>query len=176
MLTSRWPVGQPDGDDWRERRYLRGDAIQHAWVGFLGFLPWQLFVTLTIDPKRLSSGISCHRISREAFGWCNDACRTYRRPMGWVYAPERTRSGRWHAHALLIGVPVIRGEVSTLPEAAGIWKARNGRIDIRRVYEAAGAMLYATKQAAATGEIVVSDTLGTYRRSLAATRAVDLCP
>lgn len=155
MLTTRWPAQAP-GDDWGRRHRLRKYEIVDAWAEFLASVPWQFFVTLTFDPRK-QFPVSGAAASREAFWWCNQTSRLVRRPLGWIYAPERGGSGQWHAHALIVGGP------STLTEAAGMCTARNGRIDIRQIHDVRGATLYASKQAALSGEIVLSDTLPRYR-------------
>jgi hypothetical protein len=172
MLTMRWPLQSP-GEDWRRRYRLRAHEVQAVWADYLARLPWQLFVTLTFDPTKVFP-VDQNRASREAFAWCNDAARIYRRPLGWVYAPERGKSGQWHAHALIIGAPFEGGEPSQLPEAAGMWTARNGDIDVRRVFAVEGITLYTTKQAAEAGDLVWSDTLGRYRHGLRPSPTVNL--
>ena len=47
-----------------------------------------------------------------------------------------------------------------------MWEQRNGRVDVRPVTHAQGAVLYTTKQAALSGEVVLSDTLRPYRQRL----------
>lgn len=174
MLTMQWPHQAP-GDEWRRRYRLEKDEVLPAWAAFLGRLPWQLFITLTFDPRRVFP-VDQDRASREAFAWCNQTARIYRRPLGWVYAPERGKSGHWHVHALIIGAPWVGGQPSQLPEAAGMWTARNGKIDVRHVYDCKGVTLYTTKQDAAAGTLVWSDTLGRYRDALSATPTVNLFP
>lgn len=174
MLTMQWPQQAP-GDEWRRRDRLKKDEVPPAWAEFLGRLPWQLFITLTFDPHRVSP-VDHNRADREAFAWCNQTARIYRRPLGWVYAPERGKSGLWHLHALMIGVPFVAGQPSMLPEAAGMWAARNGRIDVRRVYDCQGVTLYTTKRDAVAGTLVWSDTLGKYRDALLAAPTVKLFP
>lgn len=166
MLTTRWPM-LATGDDWPRRHRFRDTEIVAAWAEVLSTVHWQLFVTLTFDSRKLFP-VGCARASREAFRWCNDACRMYRRPLGWVYAPERGKSGLWHVHALIVGAP------SKIPEAAGVWKARNGAIDVECVHDLKGVTLYTSKQAALSGELVWSDTLGRYRDVRTATATVKL--
>jgi hypothetical protein len=141
-----------------EHARLRGPALQLAWGAFLGRVRWDNFVTLTFDPKRVFP-VGQERAVREAVSWCNGVARALRTPVGWVVAPERTRSGQWHSHALLVGVEHEQAVALAAP-----WQFRNGMIDIRRV--AAGdsntIALYTTKEAAITGEAVLSDTLGRY--------------
>lgn len=173
MLTTRWQSER--GDDWRRRHRLEAKALQNAWADWLGRVDWQLFITLTFDPKRVFP-VDEDRASREAFWWCNQSSHIYRRPLGWVYAPERDRSGQWHVHVLMIGVPMIDGKASMIPEAVGMWKARNGKVDVQSVYDIGGITLYETKQAAQTGDLVWSDTIGTFRNALTAAPTVTLCP
>jgi hypothetical protein len=173
MLTMQWPQQAP-GDEWRRRYRLQRDPVRSAWAEFLGRVPWDLFLTLTFDPGRVYP-VDRDRADREAFEWCTQTARIYRKPLGWVYAPERGRSGLWHVHVLIVGGPRMAGTPSTLPEAAGMWTARNGRLDVRRIHDVPGITLYSTKQAALSGTLVWSDTLGNYRTRLNAT-VVPLCP
>jgi hypothetical protein len=174
VRSNHWPLHHETPDEWRSGR-LRRKAVHRAWAQWLGRLPWELFVTLTFDPKRVFP-VNENRACREAAQWCEDTARLYRLHMGWVYAPERGTSGQWHAHALLIGGPRRKGEASCLPEAAGMWRARNGSIDVQRIDGVPGVTLYTTKQAAATGAIVMSDTLRRYRHLLDRDTAVSVCP
>ena len=154
--TTRWPdpiAGRTRG----ERLKVPRDELHTAWA-YLGCLPWQWFVTLTIDPKR--TGASRDTADREAFWWCGLLGKAARRPVGWLYALERSRSGAWHAHALVIGVGT-----DSLDPPSGMWRARNGIIDPKRVTNGDGeqVVLYTTKQAYRTGDLVLSDTLVRYR-------------
>ena len=139
------------GRDWESRRHGRKGELVAAWSDFLGRVPWELFATLTFDPKRVYP-VDRVMASREAFWWCNALAHMYRVPAVWAYAPERGATGLWHAHALLQGTPKRIGE------ACAVWKARNGHIDVRPVSDGRGITMYASKSAAATGEIVWSDT------------------
>ncbi len=160
--STKWEIAE---DDWHRRRRQDGPTVNRAWSDFLAPLPWQLFVTLTFDLHRVFP-VDQQVASREAFQWCNTTSWIYRLPLGWIYAPERSPSGVWHAHALLIGVPWLRpqqeDDEEDLPEARGMWTARNGIINVRRVHSAPGASLYTTKQAAFSGKVVWSDTLSRY--------------
>jgi hypothetical protein len=152
--------------DWSCRNYRRRGELAAAWSDLLSRMPWELFVTLTFDPKRVFP-VDRIQASREAFWWCCETARIYRTPIAWAYAPERGASGLWHVHALLAGTP------PGLTAAAPMWKERNGHIDVRPVWEIRGATLYASKSAAATGEIVWSDTC---LASEAVIAALDLHP
>lgn len=168
MLTTRWPESTTHRDDWQHRHRLRRAALQLAWSDFLSRVAWELFVTLTFDPKKVFP-VSSQTASREAFWWCGQAGRLLRRPIAWVYAPERGPSGLWHVHALLVGT-----SGNALPAARALWRARNGRIDVRLVADVQGVTLYTTKQAALTGEIVWADTLQHYARTLQDTPVIGL--
>jgi len=143
--------------------------LHRAWDEFLGHLPWDYFVTLTFDPKRVFP-VGRERARREALAWCNTVAATLRLPVGWLVALERGRSGLWHAHVLLIGVP------QDINAAAGVWHARNGRIDVQRVTAASGALLYSSKEAYSTGEICLSDTLYRYLGPAADSGSAELYP
>jgi hypothetical protein len=143
-----------------------------AWATFLGRVPWEWFITLTFDPKRRFP-ISRDLASREAFWWCGLVGQVYRIPVAWVYAIERTSTGSHHVHVLFVGLhhnprwtPVVEP-----------WRERNGSVvDVRRVNDIDGVALYTTKSVAAHGEVVWSDTLSRYRKSLARVVTVPLVP
>ena len=73
------------------------------------------------------------------------------------YAVEGGGGGWLHAHALLIG---IRDESWEAAQVA--WRARNGRIESRRVSDGLGAADYLSKSIGPNGEVVLSDTLTRY--------------
>jgi hypothetical protein len=143
--------------------------LRVAWVDFLGRVPWDLFVTLTFDPKRVFP-VPCTRAGREAFEWCGMIACALRHPIGWLIALERGFSGQWHAHVLLVGV------AADMAAFAELWALRNGHIDVKPVTDGAGIVLYSTKQAALSGEIVLSDTLPLYVNRLPAHERVALYP
>jgi hypothetical protein len=146
-----------------------GAELQQAWDEFLGGLPWDWFVTLTFDPNRVYP-VGQERAAREAVKWCETVAASLRRPVGWLVAVERSRSGQWHAHVLLIGT------LGPIDAAVGLWQVRNGRVDVRLVTQASGAVLYASKDAYQTGAIYVSDTLGLYLASTMKGETVRLHP
>src|SRR5215813_6980314 len=86
------------------RAAFAGEALIQAWAEFLGRIPWQLFVTLTFDPKRVWD-IDRQLALRETRWWCGEVARLTRRPVAWVIGPERGHGGRWHTHVLLVGLP-----------------------------------------------------------------------
>ncbi len=88
----------------------------------------------------------------------------------WLIALERGASGLWHAHVLLADV---RGDISAL---ATIWESRNGQIDVQPVTNGPGAVLYTTKEAALSGEILLSDTLASYGKRFTDQPCVALYP
>jgi acyl-homoserine lactone acylase PvdQ len=140
-----------------------------AWVTLLSPIAWELFATLTFDPKRVFP-VGRERAEKEALRWCELVGYTFRRPSAWVMATERSRQGLWHAHALLVGVPQ---NLFPLPE---VWQARNGHIDVRSVTNSPGAILYTTEEAALTGTLVLSDTLKLYRERVTAQPRATLYP
>src|SRR5262245_23293128 len=127
--------------DWSRQVRVRQPLLRLAWVRLAGSVAWDLFVTLTFDPKRVYP-VGSERAAKEAVRWCGDVARTLRRPVGWLIAPERMASGQWHAHVLLVGVPKNIGPL------AAIWEMRNGSIDVQVVRDGAAVVLYATKDAA----------------------------
>jgi hypothetical protein len=142
--------------------------LHQTWGAFLGRVPWEWSVTLTFDPHRVFP-VGRRRADWEASHWCDELGWIYRRPIGWVYTTERGRNGQWHAHALLVGL----GSLSIAP-AAAIWRVRNGYLNTRRVYAGQRAVLYATKEACRTGDVVVADTLTHYRARLGPELSVEL--
>lgn len=168
--TTRWADGMSAGDDWRARSRVRGEELSAAWGQWLAPVAWQLMVTLTFDPKRVFP-VNAALANREAFWWCGQVGRLLRRPVGWLYAVERGRAGAWHAHGLLVGVP---GELGKAP--AAMWEQRNGRFHAQPVTGSRGAVLYTSKDAALSGEIVLSDTLACYREWLTDRSRVALYP
>lgn len=139
--------------EWSQRFRTKGTVLAQAWAELMGRMPWEHFVTLTFDPKRVYP-VTQHVASTEAFWWCSQTAHVSRSRLGWLYATERTPSGTHHVHVLLIG---IGDSLGAAPVA--MWRQRNGFIDARPVSEQIGAVLYTTKEAATTGEVVFSDTL-----------------
>lgn len=176
VTTTRWPALNP-GAEWKTRTRLKPQEgqrelsdVRRAWDEYLGRFPWEWFCTLTFDEDR--ANCTRERADREAFEWCNLVGRTLRRPVGWVYAPERSKSGAWHAHALLTGVVERRN----LKPLEGCWRLRNGHIHVTPVWDRRGVSLYASKCAAMAGTLVWSDTLGRYVDALRAAPVVALYP
>ena len=141
-----------------------------AWQ-FLGRFPWEQAVTLTVDPKRFSRPVRKEYVEREAVRWCQEVARAVRYPVGWLVATESGRSGLWHSHALLTDVGT--DEATAL---AKLWEIRNGRTHVRAVTDAVGATMYGTKHAGQCGDVVVSDSLPSYRSRLRPTVAMPLHP
>ena len=156
MGMTRWQ-DSIEARSWANRIRVRGENLQAAWLELLSPIQWAWFVTLTFDPKRVYP-VGCTRAAKEAFKWCGLVEWACRRPVLWMIAPERGASGQWHVHVLLAEEA---GDVSAL---AAIWRSRNGEIDVRPVTSSTGVILYATKQAAFSGEILLSNPSGGYRR------------
>ncbi len=108
---------------------------------------------------------------REAVAWCHHVSWVLRCPVAWLVAAERGKSGLWHAHVLLVGVPEQLGRVP-----AAMWHQRNGFVKVTRVDDSRGIVIYATKQAALSGEVELSDTLSLYRERLTDKPRVVLYP
>ena len=143
---------------WTQRNKMQAAKLSLAWGGLVGSIPWQLFVTLTFDPKKVFP-VNAKLADKEAFWWFNQVARLVRLPIGWIYAVERGQTGMWHAHGLIVGLSRPIGDA-----AHSMWKERNGRLLIQSVDDSKRLTIYTTKQAALTGEIVCSDTLGRYRQ------------
>jgi hypothetical protein len=157
-------------DDWRERHRLGGDALRRAWGLGLGRIPWEVFVTLTFNP-RLVRDVTRELASREAFWWLCHVARLRRRPVVWACAVERHKIEGWHAHAVLenLGRP---GWDNLL----GPWRERNGNAHVEPVYGSSGIAMYTTKQAAYS-EVMLSDTITRWKaKSLASPIVVRLEP
>jgi hypothetical protein len=155
MALTHWPeIGATSAR-------LRGTELEQAWGDFLGGVPWELFATLTFDPRRWRS-VDRNLAVKEATWWCHQVGRLTRRPVAWLIAPERHHSGSWHAHALLVGLPPAG--LGDAPEV--MWQQRCGRIDIRNVYAGRQVVVYATKSAALNACVEFSDTLKRYRGHL----------
>ncbi|MFN7916899.1 MAG: hypothetical protein U0Q55_16260 [Vicinamibacterales bacterium] len=168
-LTTKWPTLNLAAE-WKGRHKIKPHNVRRAWDDYLGRFPWEWFCTLTFDPNRAHSKRDL--VDREAFDWCNLTARTVRRPIGWVYAPERTRSGAWHAHVLMTG-GIERRE---LRASEAFWRARNGILDIKAVWERRGVSIYTSKSASMAGTLVCSDTLMRYRSGLQDSVLVALHP
>lgn len=134
---------------------VRDPELRVGWLEFAGEIRWDWFVTLTFDPKRVYP-VNRQRAEREALGWCQDVARAYRSRVAWLVATERGHSGQWHAHTLLVGLSL------DLSPLAKIWELRNGRVNVQRVRGSLETLLYVTKDAAISGDIVLSDTLTHY--------------
>ena len=126
MKTTRWPASVRTRD-YSSRVRVRGAALLVAWVDFLSCIPWEFFVTLTFDPKRVFP-VDCTRAEREAFRWCGQVGYALRRPVGWLIALERHASGQWHAHVLLVGVPPDISALATTERG----KAKQDTAKLRR--------------------------------------------
>ena len=152
---------------WTERVVVDVEQLRNAWCVFVGRIPWEVMATLTFDPRKVFPA-SQWVADREAFRWCGLVGMVTRRPIAWLYATERHRSGAWHAHALVAGLGA-----RSCRAAVAMWEDRNGIARLRTIYNTPGAILYVTKQAAA-GEVTVSDTLERYRDHLARDITVQL--
>ena len=168
MKTARWMTSGRMTDGSHGVR-VSGATLLVAWVDFIGCLPWELFITLTCDPRRVFP-VEGARMEKEALKWCGLIGWTFRRPVAWLIASERGRSGQWHAHVLLAGAPP---DISVL---ATLWELRNGRIKVQPVTDVNGAVLYSTKNAALSGDVVLSDTVRRYRQQFSNTPGVALFP
>ena len=141
--------------------HLSGADLINGWATWLGYFPWQWFITLTFDPKRVYP-VSQSVAEREAIRWCELVGRTVRLPVGWVCATERGRGGQWHAHVVMLANSETWSPTAALP----VWETRNGLIDLRPVHDLGRLGLYLTKDAAEAGTIVLSDTLVKYKPSV----------
>jgi hypothetical protein len=132
--------------------------VHKAWQAGFGSLAWEYLVTLTFDPNK-AFPVGEDKAERETLWWCGFLSHICRAPIGWISAAERGRSGQWHSHVLLIGVT----SSYNLSTALRVWRVRNGMCNRRNVHNVGGAVLYTTKEAYATGNIQVSETISRYR-------------
>jgi hypothetical protein len=109
-------------------------------------------VTLTFDRKKLR-GVDRDRAAKETLSWLKCAGYVSRCSLAWVYVVERGKNGRWHGHVLFADAGAVNWR---LLEA--VWQERNGRLDVRPVYNARGVSLYTTKSSQGD-EVVVADTV-----------------
>lgn len=135
---------------------MRYEALAAAWPRFFGRFRWTVMVSLTFDPRRAFK-VGRDRATREAVLWCNVLSYTWRRPVAWIVAAECGANGKWHVHVLVIGADQSQVEV-----VAALWRARNGQVVAKAVYDGAGAALYTTKDNATCGEVVIADSLVGY--------------
>ncbi len=166
--TTKWPCSTKGQGGSNHLRVRRGE-LQTAWVALLRGVPWRHFVTLTFDPKRRFP-INSKLATRDALTWCGYLGWAFRRPVAWLIAPERGRSGQWHSHVLIAGAP------SDLSCVASIWQQRNGHFHSRTIDNQTRAVLYSTKEAALSGEILFSDTVGLYKGRRSDHGSIQLCP
>ena len=157
LKLSRWKTYASASERWEERATLRGEQLRVAWSHFLGNVPWVTMATLTFDPRKRFD-VSRETASRETFGWCGLASFTLRKPLAWIYATERQKSGRWHGHVLIAGA-----QPDQFKAPSAIWQERNGMTDVRPVSYSHGALRYIAKDAAEEGELVLSDTIERYK-------------
>jgi hypothetical protein len=157
-------------NNWSNRNRVRGTLLTRAWGDWLGRVPWQDFITLTFDPKKVFP-VGRDRASSEAFRWLSHAEYAERRPLAWAYSTERGRSGHWHVHALVAGSTGVNWS-----RLSQVWKRHNGIVDVRPVYDGRGVTLYTTK-AGADAEVVIADTVTLARFPALADRTpLDLWP
>lgn len=168
-LTTKWPERRA-GSTWKKRLRVK-EELHQAWASFFGRVPWDVFASLTFDPKRVFP-VPQGKASREAFDWCSRLGRSVRRSVAWAYVTERGASGLWHVHALVTDMTVA--EVETVAE---LWRLRNGIVDVRSVFDTEGLILYLSKSTSfpvgnsglgspPKGELVFSDTVVRYRDRL----------
>src|SRR5687767_3452385 len=148
-----------------------GCHVAHGVGGVHEPRAWDLMATFTFNPKQV---FPTTRIlaEKEVLKWCGLVGWMLRTPVAWLVAPERHKSGQWHAHALLAGLPSPK-RVDAL---INVWQSRNGAIDVRPVKSAVGAVLYSSKDAALVGDIIVSDTVADYRCRLLEKPCIALHP
>ena len=155
-VTSPWPEGKAGGRS-SIRLHLAGDDRAKALAECLGGIPWEQFVSLTFDTKRVGS-VDQRRANREASRWCENLPFWFRSPVGWLYVMERGTGGAWHVHVLLVGLKgrPIDGPLMT-------WNLRNGDTHVTAVSDALGVTRYVAKTVFTDGDFMISESLVRYR-------------
>src|SRR5262245_33197106 len=95
LKQARWRRHTSASERWEGRTRVQGEASRRAWNVFLGNVPWETSLTLTVDPHRWRYDVSRETMSRETFKLCGIASYAVGKPVAWVYATERHSSGRW---------------------------------------------------------------------------------
>jgi hypothetical protein len=167
-VRSSWPTGLARTSGHRVVR-VRNPLLQLGWMEFVSAIPWEWFVTLTFDPKKVWS-VSRDTAARETIRWFGDVERYFRRHIGWLAALEQHKSGRWHSHGLLAGVP------ARLDPLVAIWEGRNGRAEVQPAGNSARRCLYVSKEAAENGEILLGDGLRRFSGNLNAAPPFEIYP
>ena len=65
--------------------------------------PWELFVTLTIDPKRHNRH-DLNKYMRNLSRWITEYNRDYGQNIKYLLIPEMHKDGAWHLHGFLMGL------------------------------------------------------------------------
>jgi len=159
----------PRGEHWlsmeeqrvSDRRELVRAARQAGgdWIAYLR--EWDLFGTLTYDPKRLDGTPSVHKARRDFAYWIVDVERVLRTPVAAVGAIEAMRSGWPHFHALLDVGGLFGHEIEVLGR---LWfkRAGFGRIEVMRDYGPGFAARYCAKymsKDAGSSDLIFTDAL-----------------
>lgn len=142
-------------------RGLERAARQTGGVWIAGLREWNLFGTLTYDPKRLDGIPSLYKARRDFEYWIRDAEKALRSPIGAVGALEAMRSGWPHFHTLLDVGGLYGHEIEVLGR---LWfkRAGFGRIERIRDYGPGFAARYCAKYMSkdgGSGDLVLTDGL-----------------
>ena len=140
--------------------HLRTTEEKLAWIAFLARIGWDLFFTLTFDPRR--GDVDRRRAESEAQWWLSVLSKVVRYDLGWTLTTERHASGAWHVHGLLKGL-----NSDDVALARWIWQRRHGKPRIVPVTDQAGVAAYITKNGYATNDILVSDNMVRHARAAA---------
>lgn len=163
--TTRFPEG-PTTDTVG----VKFSALQQGWAELLQRFRWEWAVNPTFSDKKFHPHTK-RRAIRAVENWVELISRIYRRPPGIVVAVENSPAGRWHCHALFVG---LGGRSPRTAEM--VWRERNGITHSKRVDSVGGVTLYSTKQAGSTGYVVLNEYLRHHRDHLADEPVIRLWP
>lgn len=66
--------------------------------------PWDLFITLTIDPRRYNRH-DLNKYQRDLTQWIRDYNKKHDLQVKYLLIPEMHKDGAWHMHGFLMGLP-----------------------------------------------------------------------
>ena len=144
--------------------------VRQAYSHWARLLPWDFFITLTLDTGGLQSeAYLLRRLSRfiaTIQSRCNGALPRL------LLGVERQQRGTAHAHGLMF----LHGRTRVPAELETLWFGiAGGWAVIRRFVPHAGAIDYVTKVAGASGELHLLGPWPSYEK-IAGNHALGLCP
>jgi len=103
---------------------------------------WDLFGTMTYDPRRLEGMASVWKCRRDVLGWCRDCQVALGRPMVAVIGFESHKSGWPHAHSMIDVGGLGAGDIATMGR---LWFNRAGGNRLKPVDDAYELARYCSK-------------------------------